>query len=191
MKPKCAVAECRKPSETRGWCSIHYRRWKAHGDPNKTLRPQLVKGTVKVRFWSKIALPNADGCMIWLDSTDKGGYGVFRLGNRQIRVHRLAYELLVGPIPDEMVLDHVRAWGCADKRCCNPDHLEPVTTAENTRRSGAWEHNAKKTHCKYGHPYDEKNTRYTKGKSGIQRGCKKCDARRHMEKRWGKTMGKD
>jgi hypothetical protein len=49
--------------------------------------------------------------------------------------HRLVYELLVGPIPDGLVLDHLKS-RCTSRRCVRPDHLEPVTITENTRRGG-------------------------------------------------------
>jgi hypothetical protein len=44
--------------------------------------------------------------------------------------HRFAYELLVGPIPAGLVLDHL----CRNRLCVNPNHLEPVTNSENPRR---------------------------------------------------------
>lgn len=48
-------------------------------------------------------------------------------------VHRLLYTLLVGPIPDELVLDHK----CKDRACCNPSHVEPVTQKVNVERGQA------------------------------------------------------
>lgn len=51
-------------------------------------------------------------------------------GGRTGLAHRVAYEALVGRIPDGLTLDHL----CENKRCVNPDHLEPVTRAENLRR---------------------------------------------------------
>jgi hypothetical protein len=50
-----------------------------------------------------------------------------------IRAHRFAYELLVGPIPEGLVIDHL----CRNRRCVNPAHLEPVTAEENWRRGDA------------------------------------------------------
>lgn len=47
--------------------------------------------------------------------------------------HRVAYELARGPVPRKLFLDHL----CGRRSCCNPDHLDPVTTAENNRRSRA------------------------------------------------------
>jgi hypothetical protein len=44
--------------------------------------------------------------------------------------HRWMYEQKIGPIPKGLVIDHL----CRNTRCVNPDHLEPVTRGENTRR---------------------------------------------------------
>lgn len=74
----------------------------------------------------------ADGCLLW-NGPNKGKYsGVFD-GSKQRYGHRLAYELVIGPIPDGHVIDHK----CRNKMCVNPFHLEPVTQAVNTRRGNA------------------------------------------------------
>lgn len=80
------------------------------------------------RFWSKI---DASGdCWLWTASTVRG-YGQFRMGNRQLKAHRVAYEMLVGPIPMDLTCDHL----CRIKQCVFPDHIELVSGAENTRRA--------------------------------------------------------
>jgi hypothetical protein len=54
------------------------------------------------------------------------------IGNKRTALaHRVAYEALVGPIPDGMTIDHL----CRNKRCLNPAHMELVTRGENTRRA--------------------------------------------------------
>lgn len=91
-------------------------------------------------------------CWIWTGPVTHQGYGrtsVRGVGYR-VRIHRVAYEAVKGPIPEGLVLDHL----CRVRPCCNPDHLEPVTPAENTRRGVHV-----RTHCKYGHEYTPESTR--------------------------------
>lgn len=70
-------------------------------------------------------------CWIWQRSKDAHGYGFIGIGNRKtIRAHRHYYEKYKGKISQGLQLDHL----CRNKSCVNPDHLEPVTNAENQRR---------------------------------------------------------
>jgi hypothetical protein len=67
---------------------------------------------------------------VWLGALNEKGYPIVTLDGLTRRAHRAAYEQAKGPIPAGMHLDHV----CRNRSCINPDHLEPVTSAENTRR---------------------------------------------------------
>lgn len=69
------------------------------------------------------------GCWLWTRKLSKG-YGVLKVNGVRVSAHRTAYELLVGPIPSGLVVDHL----CATSACVNPDHLEAVTIQENSRR---------------------------------------------------------
>lgn len=172
----CTIEGCEKRYYARGWCQMHYRRWKVHGDTDTRLswtgrklnEPYICSvegcesevstkaakglcmthysrlrhhGSVEERpplpsrderFWSKVT--RADGCWLWEGTLNPAGYGVFNLGsrtgNRTVLAHRFAYEQLVGPITEES-LDHL----CYVRRCCNPEHLEPVPLLENQRRA--------------------------------------------------------
>lgn len=116
------------------------------------------------RFLAKVE-EDASGCWVWQAHVLPTGYGVFKLRGKMRGAHRVAYELLVGPIPTGLHLDHL----CRNRRCVNPEHLEPVTCLENIRR-GYW---ANVTHCPAGHPYSEENT-YRSPRGG--RFCRLCNA---------------
>lgn len=75
----------------------------------------------------------ASGCWIWQKQVNRNGYGVTSRNKRKTLAHRAMYEMLRGPIPEGMSLDHI----CSVPRCVNPDHLEPVTHRENVHRGRA------------------------------------------------------
>ena len=72
-------------------------------------------------------------CWIWLGSKTWNGYGQGKYRGKQILGHVFWYERLVGPVPEGKALDHL----CRQRDCCNPEHVEPVTYAENARRGRA------------------------------------------------------
>lgn len=126
------------------------------------------------RFWEKVE--KTETCWNWTACTN-GRYGKIGRGGRgagSIYVHRLVYEWLVGPIPDGLTIDHL----CNNSLCVNPDHLEPATQRDNNMRGNSVAAvNARKTHCKHGHLFDEENT-YIVPPGGVGRRCRKCDQAR-------------
>ena len=122
-------------------------------------------------------------CWLWAGASTNG-YGVASVGGRrpkgrQVRIHRAAYEALVGPIPDGMHVDHL----CRVRNCYNPAHLEAVTQAENNQRSNALRTYERKTHCAAGHPFPDVPLA-----SGIQQKCRECGrlkAARYRQRRRG------
>lgn len=122
------------------------------------------------RFWSKISVDPTTGCWHWRAHVLPTGYGMFKLDGKMRRAHRVAYELFVGEVPEGLELDHT----CKTRDCVNPSHLEPVTHLENMRRG----HNATKTHCPHGHPYDEENTYRDAQGRRYCRACNRAAARR-------------
>lgn len=112
--------------------------------PYQTVMERLMAKTRK--------LPG--GCWEWAGVQNGEGYGKIRVGGRRGRnesVHRVAYQHLVGPIPDGLTIDHL----CRNRVCVNPEHLEAVPIVTNVMRGeGACAKHARNTHCPKGHPYD-------------------------------------
>jgi len=122
-----------------------------------------------VRFWSKVVVA-VDGCWLWTAGLTTTGYSKYTHCGRTDLGHRVAYSELVGPIPDDLEIDHL----CRRRNCVNPAHMEPVTAQTNMRRSNApCAFNAAKTHCKNGHPLEDGNLVPSKLKVG-ERACLIC-----------------
>jgi HNH endonuclease len=180
----CQAEEpCDKPVSSKGLCKNHYYRSRTHG----TTGP-LPEATPADRLWAKVDkngpvpdyAPHLGPCWIWTGAGSKEGYGRIWLNGGNYGTHRLSYELLVGPIPDGLVIDHL----CRNPPCVNPAHLEPVTDRENLHRGvGVVAINAAKTHCPQGHEYDEQNTYHEPGGKGRQ--CKTCIRERQQEQAKG------
>lgn len=127
--------------------------------------------TVEERFWAKVEKTNE--CWLWTARKNDAGYGDFWLSKAKehYRAHIMSYELLVGPVPEGLELDHL----CRVRHCVNPTHLEAVTHKVNCLRGDSpLAHHARKTHCPQGHEYTEENTRMVDTHTGKGRQCRTC-----------------
>lgn len=133
------------------------------------MRPQNIPFTPEERvaaFWAKVDPCRTDGCALWLGSTNRDGYGTFRVDGRTTGAH----QFLIGKAPKGLEWDHVRE-RCSHRNCVWPDHLEAVTHKQNVLRGrGQAALNKSKTHCPQGHPYDLINTYWING----NRQCRAC-----------------
>lgn len=128
--------------------------------------------TLLGRMGSKFLV--GDDHWIWTGADNNHDYGQILADGRNQLAHRVMYELLVGPIPAGMELDHL----CCVPRCIRPDHLEPVTHAENMRRYGE-----RLTHCAHGHELTSENLYvYPNGRKEC-RLCRRITLRRFYENR--------
>lgn len=161
MKPTCAYPDCGLSlgnNSRRGLCPKHYARMLRQGTIDRFPRTLPAFNSVEERFFSKV---EATGfCWLWVGRLNPRGYGTFNPAHAvAVYAHRWSYEHLVGHIPEGLTLDHL----CRITNCVNPDHLEPVTPAENNYRK------PKKQQCLRGHDLDKGYVR----KDG-SRMCVKC-----------------
>jgi hypothetical protein len=127
--------------------------------------------TLRERLLSKAVINWETGCWEWTASKTGDGYGKLGVNGKTRDAHAVAYELIEGPVPDGLELDHT----CRVRRCINPAHLEPVTHRENMLRAPYF---GSDTHCKAGHEWTEENT-YT---YRAQRCCRACNAASHKQR---------
>lgn len=123
-------------------------------------------------------MQRSGGCWNWLRLFQSSGYGRIKISGRTFVAHRAVYEALVGPVAQTLQLDHL----CRNRRCVNPDHLEPVTPQVNQLRSPLSPSaiNARKTHCAKGHVLSGSNVRI---RSNGSRRCQTCEYARQKRLR--------
>ncbi len=140
-------------------------------------------GTIEERVWAKVSL--GDGCWEWQGAKHQG-YGVVAVSRiRKRRVHRLIYEMVYGPIPTGLQIDHL----CRNRSYVRPDHLQVVTSKENTLRGhGPSALNASKSRCHVGHPFDRLHTYIDKFGKKHCRACAKN--RRQVKRRERELLGR-
>lgn len=162
MSSICTVLGCGLKPLARGLCDKHYQRVRANGTTKLVSELPL-----RERLMLKIEIA-PDNCWVWKGVIAYDGYGVAKVDNKRYRAHRLVYETFKAPIPDGLVIDHL----CRNRACCNPDHLEPVTTRVNILRGvGPSALAAVKTACAKGHPFAGSNLII---RSNGQRACRIC-----------------
>jgi hypothetical protein len=82
------------------------------------------------RFWPRVAPVDANGCEVWTGPVYRhGGYGRLHLKGRQVKAHRVAFELTDGPIPPGLDVLHT----CDNPPCCRRLHLYLGTDVDNSR----------------------------------------------------------
>jgi len=92
------------------------------------------------RFWGHV--DKTQECWLWTRATNGQGYPFFKLKGKMVLGHRLAWALANGPIPEGLVVDHI----CRNRICVNPQHLQTVSSRENTENLDAAPCNTKTGH---------------------------------------------
>lgn len=121
----CAIPECGKPHQAKGYCQVHYDRFRTHGDPH------FIKTTPKGAALSWLqanAAHTADECLPWPFPTKHGDYGGLRYKGRPSPASRVMCILAHG-MPSDPKLE--AAHNCNNPICVNPNHLRWATRKEN------------------------------------------------------------
>lgn len=160
-----------RPGYCRCGCGEQTNLW--HGKPLTYRKGHHGRRSLPLRLWEKVDFSaGPDGCWLWIGARQVAGYGCIRLADDTFgRVHRVAYELLIGPIPEGLHIDHL----CSTPSCVNPSHMEPVTDLENNRRR-----DERTTSCARGHDWTDPANVYV-SKRG--RSCRPCTLDAQRERR--------
>lgn len=157
------------------------------GTPDSSLANLIgqdwLAALIESRFRSCVS--KSPECWEWTGAVTPSGYG--RITHRKRKTgfrvefyaHRISYELHRGAIPEGLVIDHL----CRNRKCVNPEHLEPVSNRENILRgTSPAAKAAAASQCRFGHPYSGANLYVARNGS---RACRKC-IRRQQRAAWAK-----
>lgn len=122
----CLVVGCDRRHYGRGYCNMHWQRWRRFGDPAVVVAAKGRPLNERLARWSQ---DSDTGCRVWVGHTNEKGYGHLRVGGRMRAAHRLSYELHYGPIPAGMHVCH----RCDNPSCINHLHLFLGTNGDNVR----------------------------------------------------------
>ena len=131
----CSVDGCNGEYACKGYCRKHYKRFWKHGDPHTCAWERPTTGTAWERLEQKVKKVDHgfhQPCWEFTGALTNNGYGQMGYECKKYYTHRISYEHHHGPIPEDLVVDHI----CCNKKCCNPDHLDAVTTEENRALGG-------------------------------------------------------
>ncbi len=148
------------PTETAKRCSVPHNRSTTQLRSTGEQAPLLasinsgqhngvyIDSATLSRFWAKVDRRGDDECWPWLGFVSAAGYGQFRFEGVVTYAHRASHTINIGPIPEGLTVDHVRARGCILRSCVNPAHLEAITQTDQILRAFG----GTDTFCANGHP---------------------------------------
>ena len=121
----CEIKGCNKPFYARGWCRMHYMRWRRHGDPKKL--SSVGNGSI-MKFMDQAFLSDSAECILWPFGKSRKGYPRVAINGETRLAHRVMCERKNGPPPSRQ---HQAAHSCGNAWCVNPSHLRWATQRQN------------------------------------------------------------
>lgn len=115
------------------WRRNEFTKGRIKGTPMRFLPGHFIPAPTDPaeRFWRKVTGGDVTDCWEWQGYVMPNGYGQFGASRgRIVLAHRWSYEYMRDTIPAGLDIDHL----CANRRCVNPWHLEPVTRTVNLAR---------------------------------------------------------
>jgi hypothetical protein len=87
----------------------------------------VISPEAQARFWGRVDNPGPDDCWEWQGTRQSYGHGLLSVAGKNLKAHRISYEIHVGPIPAGLIIRH----RCDNPPCVNPAHLEVGTRQDN------------------------------------------------------------
>ena len=125
MTKLCSLNGCDRKHEAKGFCNMHYLRFRKDGHPGEAnpRKAEAVEEALRLRT------ERQGDCLVWTGSKVSKGYGSINSAGRALSAHRAAWELAHGPVPAGLVVDHI----CHNRACVEVTHLRLATLEENRR----------------------------------------------------------
>jgi len=163
MTTPSTCSKCESKVKAKGLCSSHYMTQYMTERVQSGRTPRSYGGDPTNRFWQKVNKqgPSHDNyitgeplapCWDWDSGLNRLGYGLFKLHPKNVSAHRFSFELLRTEDISELELDHL----CKNRKCVNPEHLDPVTHQEHMRRQAEEVFN--RPLCINGHDWQSEGT---------------------------------
>lgn len=119
----CSLTECESEGYAKGYCRIHYYRVCKYGDPHYNALTAKSENWLE-RFWSKVN--KTETCWLWTEGVTEDGYAQFWRKGKNVRSHRVAWELERGSVPQGLELDHT----CHVRHCVYVPHMRLATSKQ-------------------------------------------------------------